>query len=71
MVRHPMYAGARLYLVGTPLGVGSAWGLVGGAAMIPALVWRLLDEERLLARELPGYREYKQKVAYRLIPFVW
>jgi protein-S-isoprenylcysteine O-methyltransferase Ste14 len=71
IVRHPMYASALLYLVGTPLALGSYWGLVPIAAMIPFLVWRLLDEERLLARNLPGYTEYQQRVRYRLVPFAW
>jgi len=71
VVRHPMYASALLYLIGTPLALGSCWGFVGLALMLPFLVWRLLDEERLLARELPGYRAYQARVRYRLIPGLW
>ena len=71
IVRHPMYASAILYLGGTPLALGSWWGLVAIAAMVPFLVWRLVDEERMLAAELPGYREYTQRVRHRLVPFVW
>ena len=71
IVRHPMYASAFLYLLGTPFGLGSYWGLVPIAVMIPFLIWRLFDEERLLARELVGYREYQERVRYRLLPFVW
>jgi len=71
VVRHPMYATASLYLVGTPLALGSWWGLVPLALMVPALIWRLLDEERLLARDLPGYTEYQRRVRYRLIPLIW
>lgn len=71
IVRHPMYASALLYLGGTPLALGSWWGLVAIAAMVPFLVWRLVDEERMLAAELPGYREYMQRVRHRLVPFVW
>jgi protein-S-isoprenylcysteine O-methyltransferase Ste14 len=71
VVRHPMYASALVYVVGTPLALGSYWGLAGLALMAPALVWRLLAEEALLARELPGYREYQRRVRYRLIPLVW
>jgi protein-S-isoprenylcysteine O-methyltransferase Ste14 len=71
IVRHPMYASGSLYLVGTPLALGSYWGLLVFAAMLPFLLWRLLDEERLLAQDLPGYVEYQQRVRYRLIPFVW
>jgi protein-S-isoprenylcysteine O-methyltransferase Ste14 len=71
VVRHPMYASALLYLVGTPLALGSYWGMLGLGFMMPFLVWRLLDEERLLARELPGYTAYQTRVRYRLVPFVW
>ncbi|HEU5238290.1 MAG TPA: isoprenylcysteine carboxylmethyltransferase family protein [Pyrinomonadaceae bacterium] len=71
IVRHPMYASASLYLIGTPLALGSYWGLIPIAAVIPFLVWRLLDEEYFLARNLPGYTEYRQRVRYRLVPFVW
>jgi protein-S-isoprenylcysteine O-methyltransferase Ste14 len=71
IVRHPMYAGGAMYLFGTPLALGSYWGFVPFAAMLPFLIWRLLDEERLLAKDLPGYTEYQQRVRYRLIPFVW
>jgi protein-S-isoprenylcysteine O-methyltransferase Ste14 len=66
-----MYASALLYLIGTPLALGSYWGLLALAAMTPFLIWRLLDEEQLLARDLPGYREYQQRVRHRLVPFVW
>ena len=71
IVRHPMYASALLYLVGTPLALGSYWGLIPIAAILPLVVWRLLDEERLLARRLPGYAEYQRRVRDRLVPFVW
>jgi protein-S-isoprenylcysteine O-methyltransferase Ste14 len=71
IIRHPMYASALLYLVGTPLALGSYWGLVAVAAMMPFLIWRLLDEERLLARDLAGYTEYQKRVRHRLLPFVW
>ena len=71
IVRHPMYAGGSLYLLGTPLALGSYWALVPIAVMIPFLIWRLLDEERLLAKDLPGYTEYQKWVPHRLVPFVW
>ena len=71
IVRHPMYASASLYLVGTPLALGSYWGLVVLAAMLPFLLWRLCDEERFLAKNLPGYTEYQKRVRYHLVPFVW
>jgi protein-S-isoprenylcysteine O-methyltransferase Ste14 len=68
LIRHPMYGGALLMLLGTPAALGSWWGYVPFIAMVPALIWRLLDEERLLAKELPGYAEYCAKVRWRLIP---
>jgi protein-S-isoprenylcysteine O-methyltransferase Ste14 len=71
IVRHPMYAGALIYLAGTPLALGSYWGLLALLFMLPFLVWRLTDEEHLLVRELPGYAEYCRNVRYRLVPFVW
>lgn len=71
VVRHPMYASASLYLAGTPLALGSWRGLLVFAAMLPFLLWRLLDEERFLAAKLSGYSDYQQRVRYRLVPFVW
>jgi len=71
IVRHPMYAGGLLYLLGTPLALGSCWGFVPLAAMMPFLLWRLIDEERFLERNLPGYAQYRQKVRHRLVPFLW
>ncbi|HEX7980553.1 MAG TPA: isoprenylcysteine carboxylmethyltransferase family protein [Gemmatimonadaceae bacterium] len=71
VVRHPMYAGALLYMLGTPLALGSYIGLLGVVLMALVIVWRLSDEERMLGRELQGYEEYKTRVRYRLIPGVW
>jgi protein-S-isoprenylcysteine O-methyltransferase Ste14 len=71
VVRHPMYAGGLLYLLGTPLALGSYWGLLALGAMMPFLIWRLFDEERFLVKNLPGYAEYEKKVRHRLVPFVW
>jgi protein-S-isoprenylcysteine O-methyltransferase Ste14 len=71
VVRHPMYASALLYLIGTPLALGSYWGLLAVAFTAPLIVWRLIDEERLLSRELRGYTNYQERVRYRLLPFVW
>jgi protein-S-isoprenylcysteine O-methyltransferase Ste14 len=71
LVRHPMYMGAVFLLVGIPLSLGSLWGLFVIALMMPALIWRLLDEERFLARNLPGYTEYQDTVRHRLVPFIW
>jgi protein-S-isoprenylcysteine O-methyltransferase Ste14 len=41
------------------------------ALLLPALIWRILDEEKLLKKDLPGYKEYTQKVRYRLVPYLW
>jgi len=71
IVRHPMYASASLYLLGTPLALGSYWGFIPIVLVIPFLIWRLFDEERFLVKNLPGYAEYREWVRYRLIPFVW
>jgi protein-S-isoprenylcysteine O-methyltransferase Ste14 len=71
VVRHPMYASAMVYLIGIPPALGSYWGFLALPLMLPVLIWRLLDEERLLARELPGYTDYQRRVRYRLVPFLW
>jgi len=70
-VRHPMYAGALVFLFGTPLALGSWWGLFTFVPMAAVIVWRLLAEEDSLAKSLPGYTEYCRQVRYRLIPGVW
>jgi protein-S-isoprenylcysteine O-methyltransferase Ste14 len=70
-VRHPMYAGALVMLIGTPLALGSWWGLFALLLISPVLIWRLLDEERFLRQNLPGYTEYQTEVKYRLLPFIW
>jgi protein-S-isoprenylcysteine O-methyltransferase Ste14 len=71
LVRHPMYMGALFWFVGMSLALGSWWGLFVFLLMLPALIWRLFDEEKFLAINLPGYVEYQNKVRYRLIPLVW
>ena len=71
LVRHPMYAGALVMLIGTPLALGSWWGLFAVLLILPVLIWRLLDEERFLRQNLAGYAEYQTKVKYRLLPFIW
>ena len=70
-VRHPMYAGAVWLFVGMPLALGSWWTIGLIVLVVPVLLWRLLDEERILNRDLPGYAEYRQRVRYRLIPYLW
>ena len=71
MVRHPMYAGAVAFFIGTPLLLGSWWGLAVAPALIVLLSVRALLEERTLADELPGYRDYAARVRYRLVPGIW
>jgi len=71
LVRHPMYFGALFLFIGIPVALGSWWGLLVLMVMTPALIWRLLDEERFLADHLAGYSDYQTKVRFRLIPFVW
>lgn len=71
LVRHPLYAASFVYLFGMPLALGSWYGFVPMALMLPFLLWRLVDEERMLAQELPGYEEYQIKVRWRLIPRVF
>ncbi len=71
VVRHPMYSGNLIMLIGIPLALGSYWGL---GFVIPALIIlavRIRDEEQLLRDELDGYRDYTQKVRYRLVPCMW
>jgi len=70
-VRHPMYLGASLVFFGAALLLGSVYGVLAGLAMVGLLVVRIFGEEKLLARDLEGYKEYLQKVRYRLVPRVW
>ncbi|MFV8320178.1 methyltransferase family protein [Mycobacterium sp. 23] len=71
LVRHPMYSGSLIMMFGIPLALGSYWGLLIVLAGVVVLVLRILDEEKLLATELAGYREYSRQVRYRLVPYVW
>jgi len=71
LVRHPMYLGALIMFLGMPLALGSWWGLFAIIPLTLVLAWRLLDEERFLAEHLPGYSEYRNKVRFRLVPFIW
>jgi len=70
-VRHPMYAGGLLLFLGTPLLLGSWYGLLLALIFIPAGAVRAVLEERVLRKELPGYDAYMAQVKYRLIPYVW
>jgi protein-S-isoprenylcysteine O-methyltransferase Ste14 len=70
-VRHPMYTGIIIMYIPTSIALGSYWGLISMATIPIAMVLRLLNEEKVLSKELPGYKDYCQKTKYRLIPFVW
>jgi protein-S-isoprenylcysteine O-methyltransferase Ste14 len=71
LVRHPMYTGNVIMMVGIPLALGSYWGLVFVVPALIVLASRIRDEEKMLQEELTGYREYTQKVRYRLVPCMW
>lgn len=70
-VRHPMYVGNVIMMIGIPLALGSYWGLLFIIPGTVVLALRILDEEELLMHELPGYREYAERVRYRLVPYIW
>jgi protein-S-isoprenylcysteine O-methyltransferase Ste14 len=71
VVRHPMYFGTLIMMVGTPLALDSLWGLLAVALAVPVLAARIVDEENMLTEELAGYADYKTEVRSRLIPYVW
>lgn len=70
-VRHPMYAGGDLYLVGIALLLGSVWGLVGSIALFLGVCWRAVGEEAILRDGLAGYETYARRMRYRIVPGVW
>lgn len=71
IVRHPMYVPGTLIFSVMPLALGSYWGLFPSVVMLPALIWRLLGEERFLGANLPGYSGYTRKVCWRLLPGIF
>lgn len=71
IVRHPMYAATLWLFLSVPIVLGSWWSLVCFTPYLPVIVIRIINEEKLLEAELEGYKEYKEKVKYRLIPFIW
>ena len=71
LVRHPMYVGALIMTIGTPLALASYWGLICLLPGVLVFVARITDEEKFLRKALAGYDEYTQKVHYRLMPGVW
>jgi len=70
-VRHPMYLGMSMALLGVPLALASYVALPLFALIVPLLIYRLVQEERTLGRELPGYTEYCERTRYRLVPLIW
>jgi protein-S-isoprenylcysteine O-methyltransferase Ste14 len=71
IVRHPMYSGILLLVPGISLALGSYWGIAPIVPIAALLIWRLLDEEQFLVKNLPGYAEYLTKTHWRLIPGVF
>jgi protein-S-isoprenylcysteine O-methyltransferase Ste14 len=71
LVRHPMYLGTSIMWLATPVALGSYWALPVFLILPIVLVCRIMNEEEVLLRDLQGYREYTQKVRYRLIPGIW
>lgn len=71
IVRHPMYSGLLITFLGMPLALGSWWGLLILLPFIFVTVARLVDEETLLVKTLPGYSDYVDAVRYRLVPLIW
>jgi len=70
-VRHPMYSALGIFYIFTPLALGSFVVLPAFALLLPVFIYRLLNEERILRQELPGYPEYCLRTRFRLVPFVW
>jgi len=71
VVRHPMYFGNVVLMIGIPLALGSYWGLLFVLPGLAVLATRILDEEKVLTQQLAGYPDYVQRVHYRLVPYVW
>ena len=71
VVRHPMYAGAIVLFLATPLALGSWWAFIPAIILSAMIAVRLIDEERFLVTRLPGYDAYRSSVRYRLVPGVW
>jgi protein-S-isoprenylcysteine O-methyltransferase Ste14 len=70
-VRHPMYLGGMLLFIGTPMLLGSVYGLILGLIMTILLAFRTLGEEKMLVKEFENYLDYRQRVKYRFVPFIW
>ena len=70
-VRHPMYSGVIIMYLASPVALGSYWALLPAVLIVPLLIARIYNEEQVLLRDLPGYKEYTQSVVFRLIPGIW
>ncbi len=70
IVRHPMYSATLLLFLSMPLVLASPWSFAIMLLYIPIIALRIRNEEQVLERELKGYTEYKQRVKYKLIPFI-
>lgn len=71
IIRHPMYTAMMFMFLAIPIALGSFWALIPAVLCVPLYAARIIDEEKMLICDLPGYAEYKQKVKYRLIPGIW
>lgn len=71
LVRHPMYLGNCMMYILSPIALGSWWAVIPALFILPVIVMRIRNEEKVLAKDLPGYTEYLQKVKYRILPGVW
>jgi len=71
IVRHPMYVGMFLMYPATAMMLGSGWAMAVAALILVLIVWRTVEEDRFLHRELTGYREYAALTRYRLVPGLW
>jgi protein-S-isoprenylcysteine O-methyltransferase Ste14 len=71
IIRHPMYLGTLLMYLATPVALGSWWALLPALLIVPILIARIVNEEKVLTENLPGYRAYTQKTRYRLVPGLW
>jgi protein-S-isoprenylcysteine O-methyltransferase Ste14 len=71
LVRHPMYLAGLVVIMASGIALGSWLAAAIAAPSLPLLVWRTIHEDGLLQAELPGYREYAQRVPYRIIPGIW
>ena len=71
LVRHPMYTGVIIMYLASPVALGSFWALLPATLIVPLLIARIYNEEHVLLRDLPGYKEYTQAVVFRLVPGIW